>query len=371
MLVAAICGLFLLPATAAAGAYALYTLVGWARPTVRSGGTVPTLRRSFAVLIPAHNEALGIATAIRSVRKADAGVPVFVVADNCTDATATVAKAEGAAVLERFDLTRRGKGFALAFGLPAVLETNVDTVVILDADCTLSSGAFRAFDREFAIGAEAVQAVLRSANPDAGPAGLMAAIGCAIESTAAVGRDRLGLSVPLRGTGMAFTRELLERHPWAGFGPAEDAEYARTLAAAGVRVRYVADAVVSSDAPADATILLHQRRRWRAALAPVSFRTIAASKPLVLLHLTTTVLASIASGSSPLIAWSTVLVLLTGFVYVRAIHEIGLAHHRLWNLVKLPGLVFRLAGVTAAGAVVPPVGWDRTPRPGEACRTAA
>ncbi|HEY2784236.1 MAG TPA: glycosyltransferase [Fimbriiglobus sp.] len=380
MLVAAICVLFLVPATVVAGAYALYTLAGLRigfhsrRAEVKRRAERPaggSSQFSYAVLIPAYNEALGIASAIRSVRRANAGISVFVVADNCTDATAAVARDNGAVVLERFDLARRGKGHALAFGLPSVLDMQVNVVVILDADCTLSEGTFAAFDRAFATGAEALQATLRSANPDAGPAGLAAAVGCEIDAATAAGQDCLGRSVPLRGTGMAFTSNLLRRIPWEGFGPAEDAEYDRTLAAAGVRVRFVPDAVVSSDAPPDTAILLRQRRRWRAALSPITVRTLATSKPFVLLHLAATVLASEGTGLPALLIWAAVPVVLTGFIYLRAVCEVGLTRSRIWNLLKIPVLVFRLAGVTAAGAVAAPVGWDRTPRPGEPCRAAA
>ena len=57
----------------------------------------------------------------------------------------------------------------------------------------------------------------------------VAAVGAAFDRASAAGRDRLGLGVPLRGTGMAFRREVLERVPWDAFGPVEDAEYADRL----------------------------------------------------------------------------------------------------------------------------------------------
>jgi 1,2-diacylglycerol 3-beta-glucosyltransferase len=274
-------------------------------------------------------------------------------------------------VHERIDFVRWGKGYALAFGLTEILRSDPDVVVILDADGTLAPGGLAALARTIAAGAEAAQVRVRSANPDAGPAGLAAAVGCEVDAATAAGRDRLGLPVPLRGTGMAFTRSLLGRHPWAAFGPTEDAEYARTLAAARVRVRYVPDAVVSSDAPSDAATLLRQRRRWRAALTPMTVRTLASSKPLVLLHLMTTLAAASVTESAALFGWAGGLVLLTGVVYLRALVAIGLLPSHWPNVLKVPGLVLRLAVVTAAGAVAPPAGWDRTPRPGEPCRTAA
>jgi cellulose synthase/poly-beta-1,6-N-acetylglucosamine synthase-like glycosyltransferase len=376
MLVAAVIIFFLVPATLAAGAYALLTSFGFVRaPSVRrSPPTISTGNEGnqrFTVLIPAHNEETVVGDAIRSVRADDPSVPVHVVADNCTDGTAGAARTAGAVVFERSDSVRWGKGYALAFGLAEILRSNPAVVVILDADGTLAPGGLAALARTFATGAEAAQVRVRSGNPGAGPAGLIAAVGCEVDATTAAGRDRLGLTVPLRGTGMAFTTSLLLRHPWAAFGPAEDAEYARTLAAAGVRVRYVPDAVVSSDAPSDPAMLLRQRRRWRAALTPVTVRTFASSKPLVLLHLTATLAATAVAGSAALFGWAMALLLLTGVVYLRALVSIGFSPAQCPNLLRMPGLVLRLAGVTAAGAVAPPADWDRTPTAGEPCRTAA
>ena len=76
---------------------------------------------SVAVLIPAHDEAAGIgATLAELARVAPAGTRVLVVADNCSDETAALARAAGVEVAERNDPSARGKGFALAFGRRAV-----------------------------------------------------------------------------------------------------------------------------------------------------------------------------------------------------------------------------------------------------------
>src|SRR5690606_34058067 len=63
------------------------------------------------------------------------GGRVLVVADNCSDATAAVARRLGAEVVERFDAQQRGKGFALDCGLQALADAPPDVVVFLDADC--------------------------------------------------------------------------------------------------------------------------------------------------------------------------------------------------------------------------------------------
>lgn len=97
------------------------------------------------VLIPAHNEALGIADTLHRLHGADAAIAVLVVADNCQDETAHVARAAGAEVLERHDLERRGKGFALAFGRDHLAKRRPDerpeVIVVLDADCRTDMAA--------------------------------------------------------------------------------------------------------------------------------------------------------------------------------------------------------------------------------------
>ena len=344
----AVCLFFLVPATAACLAYLVPTLAGRRRTTA-----VPRLPQThtFAVLIPAHNEEATLPAALRSLAAQDyttSCVRVYVVADNCTDGTA--AAAAGVTCLVRTDPQNPGKGRAVAFGLEHVLADRPDVVLILDADCELNPGALRALNATLNAGAVAVQAAVRSRNADAGPAGYVAAVGAAVDAAAAAGRDRLGLSVPLRGTGMCFRREVLERVPWDAFGPVEDAEYAKRLAAAGVRVRFCGEAVVSCDAPAAVDALCRQRRRWRAAARFV------ASKPLVLLHLAATLGVCAACG---VWLWPLVLVLLTGGVYVRAMADVGVTGGRLRLLVGSAAVVARLGWLTLAGFVRPkPTRWE-------------
>ena len=99
-------------------------------------------RRSVAVLVPAHNECLGIASTIINVRsQLKSHDRLIVVADNCSDDTAAVSSAAGADVIERKDLTKRGKGFALDCGVRQLNFDPREIVIIVDADCQVESGA--------------------------------------------------------------------------------------------------------------------------------------------------------------------------------------------------------------------------------------
>jgi len=78
----------------------------------------PSQQFKVAVLIPAHNEEAVIHETIESIKsQLNEGDRIYVVADNCSDKTAEIAAGLGTEVLERVDLERRGKGYALDFGI--------------------------------------------------------------------------------------------------------------------------------------------------------------------------------------------------------------------------------------------------------------
>jgi cellulose synthase/poly-beta-1,6-N-acetylglucosamine synthase-like glycosyltransferase len=341
----------LVPATAACLGLCALTLAGL-RPRRRRGG--PPLR--FAVLVPAHDEEGTLPATLQSLAALDyppERVRVYVVADNCADRTAGVARDAGAVCVVRDEPAKRGKGYAVAAGLERVLADGPDVVLVLDADCELNPAALRELAAVFAAGADAAQCAVRSRNADAGPGGYVAAVGAAVDEATAAGADRLGWSVPLRGTGMAFRAAVLAAVPWAAFGAAEDAQYGRQLRAAGVRVRHCGRAVVSCAAPAGLGDLCRQRRRWRAA-------GLRASKPLILGHLAVAAAAGAACGFG---AWALGLVAATAAVYGRAAVAVGLTPGRVGLMLRAPGVVLRLAGVALAGLVRgEPTTWDRMPR---------
>jgi len=98
-------------------------------------------RPRIAILIPAHNEASGIGATLTDVMpQIQTGDRLVVIADNCDDETAVVARSQGATVLERFNSEQRGKGYALAYGLDYLEQDPPDVVVVVDADCAVAAG---------------------------------------------------------------------------------------------------------------------------------------------------------------------------------------------------------------------------------------
>ena len=363
-----VCVMLLVPATIAAVYYFTLTAIGWHR--VRHGLATPP-RTRFVILVPAHDEELCLSHTLATIRESDYPAEllrVLVVADNCTDRTATVARSAGFECLERHDLMRRGKGFALSLGLPHALTDSPDAVLILDADCRLDRFALRRLSQELERGAEAVQAAVVLGDPNAGASGLVMAVGSTIENGLQAGQSRLGSSVRLRGTGMAFRREVLEHCPWTAFGLTEDAEYAATLREAGVRVRFVPEAVVTNSPPVGVEALCRQRERWRDALfvSGTGLRErLLASKPLVLAQLVATacvVFGASAWVPSGFVIWVGVLLAMTACVYLRALRRCGTSMRAVAGLWRTPLIVARLAWVTLGGFVSRAGTWERTER---------
>ena len=223
---------------------------------------------SFVVLIPAHDEQRDITATLDSLagcRYPSELVRTVVIADNCSDRTADFARDAGAEVWERHDPARIGKGAALIWAL-ARLEsdrTAFHALVILDADCRVGPNLLGVIDARLRAGASAVQARYEVENPAASTAAALRFAGFALMNTVRpMGKQRLGLSCGLFGTGMAFTRELLAAVPWTVTGLLEDAEYHMRLVDEGYSVEFAPEAWVSSAMPTSLGLSSDQHARW-------------------------------------------------------------------------------------------------------------
>ena len=217
----------------------------------------------LAVLIPAHDEATLIDRTLAKLEGVlPAGAGILVVADNCSDETAAIAKVRGAKVVERNDPEKHGKGHALAFGRDCLAESPPDVVIILDADCELTSGSAAALAMS-ALECGAAQAVnLQQARAGASPLVQISNFAILIKNLVrSRGVQRIGGGIPLYGTGMAFSWETFASANLASGHLVEDMQLAIDLARAGVRARLVENASVTSSSAAVADTM-QQRRRW-------------------------------------------------------------------------------------------------------------
>lgn len=231
------------------------------------GATPPaaTSRARLAVLMPAHNEATGIAPAIHSVlAQLQSGDRLLVVADNCSDDTAAVAAAAGAEVILRHDMQRRGKGYALDFGVRHLGMDPPRIVVIVDADCLLAKDALAHLASACHQSGRPVQALyLMNTPPGAGLKARLAEFAWVVRNLVRpLGYWRRGLPCQLMGTGMAFPWALIEKAPLATGHITEDLQLGLMMAGTGTPPLFCPSAQVSSSFPSDATALAAQRTRW-------------------------------------------------------------------------------------------------------------
>lgn len=216
------------------------------------------------ILIPAHNEATGIARTLSRIRDVlPKEAAILVVADNCDDDTAEQARISGAEVIERLDRGRRGKGYALDFGRSHLSESPPQCVMILDADCVPDAGTIERLSMAALQQGRPVQSVnLMRAGRDAGPIVQISNFAFMIKNLVRQrGLVRSGGPAMLTGTGMAFPWPIFERLPLASSNIVEDLAITVDLTRASVRPVLVEAARVWSDA-ATANDTLTQRTRW-------------------------------------------------------------------------------------------------------------
>jgi cellulose synthase/poly-beta-1,6-N-acetylglucosamine synthase-like glycosyltransferase len=234
--------------------------------TSRSGAALQDGERPrLAVVMPAHDEATVIADTLRAVIpqlcKSDR---LVVVADNCSDETAAIAASEGAEVIVRADATRRGKGYALDFGIRHLEPDAPEVVVIVDADCLVTAGALDRLARVCSRTARPVQALyLMRAPQGAGPMLRIAEFAGALKNQVRpMGLHRLGLPCQLMGTGMAFPWRTIRSARLATGHIVEDLKLGIELARAGTPAQFCPDAVVTSTFPVSKEGIRSQRTRW-------------------------------------------------------------------------------------------------------------
>lgn len=222
-------------------------------------------RPSAAILVPAHNESAGLADALRNiVDQMRAGDRLIVVADNCDDDTAEIARVAGAEVVVRNDPTRRGKGYALDAGVRYLRQAPCGIVIIVDADCHIEPNSLDALAGAAASSGRPIQArYLVQAPPRSGPNLAVAEFAFLVKNhLRPLGLFRLGLPCQLTGSGMAFPWHVIVSADLATGHRVEDMKLGLDLAAAGHPPLFCDQAVVTSFFPHSAQGLETQRQRW-------------------------------------------------------------------------------------------------------------
>ncbi len=231
---------------------------------------------SFALLVAAHNEETVVADIVKSLSELDYPkdkYKIFVVADNCTDKTAFLAREGGAEVLERFDETKRGKGYAMEFAFEKVfaLPENYEYVCVFDADNLVKQDFLRCMNDKINEGYRAVQGYLDSKNPTDSWLTFSYSMWYWLNNRLAqLSRGNLDIGCRLGGTGFAVESELIREFGWGATCLAEDTEFTLKLALSDIKVGWAHEAVVYDEKPQELSTSMKQRKRWMQGLADVS-----------------------------------------------------------------------------------------------------
>ena len=220
----------------------------------------------IAVIVPAHDEAAGVAQVIRAIRAdlrpADR---LIVVADNCTDKTFELAQTSGAEAIRRDDPARRGKGFALDFGVRHLKSDPPDVVIVMDADCFAAKGSLLRIAAIAAARQRPVQALYEMDPPAQAPASseLVAAFAWHVKNRVRpLGLHRLGLPCSLMGTGMAFPWNCISTAQLGTAHIVEDLVLGLELTSKGTPPLFCPQARVTSTFPMSLEGQKTQRARW-------------------------------------------------------------------------------------------------------------
>lgn len=221
-------------------------------------------RPRLAVIVPAHDEEAGLGATLKALKaQLVPGDRVVVVADNCQDATAEVARAAGVECVERDEPDRRGKGYALAAGMEALRSDQPAVVVVIDADCLVKPRSLGRLAAAAAAANAPVQCVyLLEPEPDAAPAARLSNFAFLVKNLVRQrGMMVLGQPALLQGTGMAFPWMVIDTAQLATGHITEDLVIGLDMLERGHSPRFCDTARVTSP-QASPKAEVAQRKRW-------------------------------------------------------------------------------------------------------------
>lgn len=237
-----------------------------------------TPKNKFALLIAAHNEEVVVGSLIESMLKLNYPkemYDVFVIADNCTDNTAKIAKGYGVNVCERFSKDKRGKGYALEWMFAKLfdMEKQYDAVAIFDADNLVHKDFLKEMNSKMQEGYKVVQGYIDSKNPEDSWIAASYSIGFWTQNRMnQLAKANLGLTSQIGGTGFAIETNTLKKLGWGATCLTEDLEFTCKLVLNGEKVGWAHDAIIYDEKPLKLKQSWSQRKRWMQGFTDVASR---------------------------------------------------------------------------------------------------
>jgi cellulose synthase/poly-beta-1,6-N-acetylglucosamine synthase-like glycosyltransferase len=262
--------IILAPLILLAAFFAIEVLAGLGRPRTEAQDS----SSSAVVVVPAHDEEAVIGEALVSLKEAlGEHMRILVVADNCEDSTARRARSAGVEVIERTDLNRRGKGYALAHAAEYLRSDPPSVLVVMDADCRIDAGSLSALVGCASRSGRPSQAI-NLLRPDRKASALLqlSTFGFLLKNLVRQrGLQRLANRAHLTGTGMAIPYEIFRASDRVHSSIVEDLALGLELAETGRAPMLVTGANVWSDPSTEAGTLT-QRRRWEGGFLATALR---------------------------------------------------------------------------------------------------
>lgn len=225
-------------------------------------------KHRFIIALPANNEETVIGNLIKSLKMQDYDKDLFdiyVIADNCTDNTAKIARENGAIVYERFDETKKTKGYALNWFLDKmkVKKDDYDALLVFDADNIVDKNFLNVMNKKLCQGEVLVQGYRDIKNPtDTWVSGGYAIFYWTMNRLYHLARYNMGLSPLINGTAFMVKWDMLIDEGWNTKTLTEDIEFALINISKGVKLGWAKDAIVYDEQPLTFKQSWKQRERW-------------------------------------------------------------------------------------------------------------
>lgn len=225
-------------------------------------------KKSFAVLVAAHNEEQVVGALMENLKQLDYPkelYDVFVICDNCTDRTAEIVREHGMNACVRTNQNLRGKGYAIEWMLKELwaMPRQYDAVVMFDADNLVASDFLTHMNNDLCSGAKVIQGYIDTKNPE--DSWITAAYGVSywyINRLWQLSRHNLNMANFLGGTGMCFETNLLKEIGWGATSLVEDLEFTMRSVMRGVYPKFNYEAKVFDEKPLTFKASARQRLRW-------------------------------------------------------------------------------------------------------------